>query len=252
MEARRLIVCPSMHTMVPIPVTLSPASHRGHGVVIRMSQSVHPPRRCSMKAQTTPRVRTVQSGQISPACSLAFSVALVIDADNPYSSDLTLARTCIKTDNSEVEVLEDDPRLEEEFRGLCLNDVAARDDEKEVDQHGIEPGQHTNTKFIQDMLKLEIQRSTRNPPMPWCYEQQMYWVWDSSLYLTLLSQPRAPLEPAVFHRPKFFIWLPHCLLGDHIPCPQCKAVGHRSSKGHVVYLQKQGFIENVRWVVDIN
>ncbi|KAF8134402.1 hypothetical protein EV363DRAFT_1561939 [Boletus edulis] len=187
----------------------------------------------------------------------------LIDADNPYSSDLTLAS---KMDNpdSGAEVLEDDPRLEEEFRGLHLNDVAVRDDEKEAYQHGVDPASkpdpragmpawlHAHTKFIQDMLKLEIQRSTRNPPMPRCYEQQTYRVWDSSPYLTLLSQPRAPLEPAVFHRPKFFIWLPHCLLGDRILCPQCKAVGRRSSKGCAVYLQKQGFIENARRVVDIN
>lgn len=189
---------------------------------------------------------------------------IVIDANNPYSSDLVLASTRIKTDSSETKVLEDDPRLEEEFHSLRLHDVAVQDDEKKVGRHGtIDPGQqdsragmpawlHAHTKFVHDMLKMEIQCSTWNPPMPRCYEQQTYWVWDQSPYLMLLSQPCAPLEPVVFHHPKFFVWLPHYLLGDRIPCPQCIADGRRSSKGRAVYLQKQEFIESTRWVVDIN
>lgn len=83
----------------------------------------------------------------------------MIDVDNPYSSDLALANTHIKTDNEAFE--EDDPRLEEEFWGLRLDDAAVRDNENETDRCGIDPGRagsrlgaempswlHTHTKLI--------------------------------------------------------------------------------------------------------
>lgn len=107
-------------------------------------------------------------------------------------------------------------------------------------------------KTVEDMLKKEIKQSTQTPAMPKCYEEQWLWVWDYSPFLTLLTQQNAVIEPSVFYCPAVFIWLPHCLLGDWIPCPQCKANGQLTGQGKTVFVQRLGWIGKARRVVDIN
>lgn len=104
-------------------------------------------------------------------------------------------------------------------------------------------------KVVEMMLKKEIKQSTRTPPMPKCYEQQRLWVGDASPFLTLLTQPNIAVEPSIFHQPAFFVWLPHCLLGDCIPCPQCKANNELTNQGKPVFLQRLGWIGKPRHVV---
>ncbi|KAI6138597.1 hypothetical protein BKA82DRAFT_10464 [Pisolithus tinctorius] len=85
-------------------------------------------------------------------------------------------------------------------------------------------------RVVKEMLKGEIQKSTCNPQYPKCYEAGQFWIGDTSPVLVLLSQSNLIIEPAAFHQPAFFVWLPHCLLGDHIPCLQCKGSGQHDSR----------------------
>ncbi|KAG1721545.1 uncharacterized protein EDB91DRAFT_1064357, partial [Suillus paluster] len=106
-------------------------------------------------------------------------------------------------------------------------------------------------KVVETMLKKEIKQSTRTPAMPKCYEQQQLWVGDASPFLMLLMQPNIAVKPSIFHRPAFFVWLPHCLLGDRIPCPQCKANNKLTNQGKPVFLQQLGWIGKPQRVVDV-
>jgi len=107
-------------------------------------------------------------------------------------------------------------------------------------------------KEVENMLKAEIQQSACNPARPKCYERGHFWVWDKSPLLRLMRQRNYVLEPAVFHHPSFFVWLPHCLLGDRISCPCCKSNNRLTVNGRTIFLQKLGWIGRARRVIDIN
>ncbi|KAJ8582357.1 hypothetical protein M405DRAFT_876164 [Rhizopogon salebrosus TDB-379] len=172
--------------------------------------------------------------------------------ENPYGSDLGVP--ACEGDQGEEESLED------EFRPV------ADDGGEEEDEHGKRTSSTTSGpsrstmplwldaqyKAVEETLKKEIKQSTRSPPMPKCYEQQRLWVGDASPFLTLLTQQNSAVEPSIFHRPTFFVWLPHCLLGDRIPCPQCKSTNRVTDQGKPVFLQRLGWIGKPRRVVDVD
>lgn len=60
------------------------------------------------------------------------------------------------------------------------------------------------------------------------------------------------LEPSMFYRPEFFIWFPHLLLSNGIPCPACRAAGRRrKSDGQEVLLRLHSLPQAPRRIVDL-
>ncbi|KAG1847003.1 hypothetical protein DFJ58DRAFT_843319 [Suillus subalutaceus] len=186
-------------------------------------------------------------------------VLLTVFPENPYGSDLEAPAPRDDTESDRDE----EASLEDEFRPVP--DDGGEDEDTEH-------GRGTSTfgsvgrsssrstmplwlsesyKVVETMLKKEIKQSTRTPAMPKCYEQQRLWVGDASPFLTLLTQPSIAVEPSIFHQPAFFVWLPHCLLGDRIPCPQCKASNELTKQGKPVFLQRLGWIGKPRRAVDV-
>lgn len=102
---------------------------------------------------------------------------------------------------------------------------------------------------MRERLTKEMAASGQQPGLPICYSQGSFYT-SSSPYLH--SRSVFQIGPGVFHQPQFFVWLPHCLLGDRIPCPSCKAAGRKSSKGKTVFLQRLGWVERPRHVVDVD
>jgi len=102
-------------------------------------------------------------------------------------------------------------------------------------------------KSVREQLTIDVQKRAR----PACYDLGTFYTGSTdSPYL--VSRAVFELGPGVFHQPRFFVWLPHCLLGDRIPCPDCKASGRRTPKGQCIFLQKLGWAERPRRVVDID
>ena len=102
---------------------------------------------------------------------------------------------------------------------------------------------------MRERLTKEMAASLQQPGLPICYSQSTFYT-SSSPYLH--SRSVFQIGPSVFHQPQFFVWLPHCLLGDHIPCPSCKAASRKSSKGKMVFLQRLGWVERPQHIVDVD
>ncbi|KAF9231664.1 hypothetical protein BU15DRAFT_82124 [Melanogaster broomeanus] len=193
----------------------------------------------------------------------------VIDSTNIYGSDFPVHGATSDVDQMDPRHSsreDDDDDMEDEFRPQA-------DDEEEGDEvcdggpsltsKASDPKPSTTRstmplwldrrcKEVEQMLKVEIQQSTSSPARPKCYEQGRFWVWDESPLLMLMRRQSYVLEPDVFHRPSFFVWLPHCLLGDRIPCPQCRDNDRLTANGKTVFLQKFGWIGRARRVIDID
>lgn len=106
---------------------------------------------------------------------------------------------------------------------------------------------------VRDRLTVEMERTAkgRQPGRPKCYDDGTFYTGASgSPYL--LSRTMLQIGPGIFHEPVFFVWLPHCLLGDHIPCPSCKRAGRKASNSTLVFLQRLGWVEKPRCVVDVD
>ena len=100
---------------------------------------------------------------------------------------------------------------------------------------------------IRDRLSDEMTRNASHTPT--CYDRQMMYECGENKYLTVAASYDGSFA-STFHRPRYFIWLPH-LLVHQIPCPACKAAGREGVRGPVVYLTEHGFVDSPRRVVDI-
>ncbi|KAG1729206.1 uncharacterized protein EDB91DRAFT_1060137 [Suillus paluster] len=85
--------------------------------------------------------------------------------------------------------------------------------------------------------------------LPTCYDHHTFF--DGAENAFLVARSTFQLTPGLFHQPRFFVWLPH-LLVDRIPCPSCLKAGRQVTRGSRVYLQKHGFANQPRRVVDID
>ncbi|KAK2467285.1 hypothetical protein APHAL10511_000834 [Amanita phalloides] len=179
--------------------------------------------------------------------------------NNPYGSDFSAVGSNHHGPENDDDDDDDDEGLEDEFAEVEGDDedtdTVACDSSSEREhttRSTIPRWLNTHYKAARDMLKREVDESKCRPPMPKCYEQHKLWVWDTEPALAMLTQPQTVLEPALFHKPTFFVWIPHCLINDRIPCPECKAAGRHSQNGGTVYLQKMGWPDKPRRVVDID
>ncbi|CDO73771.1 hypothetical protein BN946_scf185015.g99 [Trametes cinnabarina] len=105
---------------------------------------------------------------------------------------------------------------------------------------------------IRDKLKAEISSTSSKSivGIPRCYQQGRFD--EGSLDPYLSSRQTFQVDPAIFYRPTWFVWLPHCLLGDRIPCPACKAAGRRTRDGKTCFLHQLGWPKTPRRVVDVD
>jgi hypothetical protein len=189
--------------------------------------------------------------------------------DNPHGSDL-LAAQCENVeeggDDEDGGGSPDDEDLEAEFKPVGDDDVEA-----DVPSSGTsaDPQPSLARKpcalrstmptwlaneyaSVREKLTHEIERTASGvrPGRPACYDQGSFYARSGTPYL--LARTVFRIGPGVFQQPDFFVWLPHCLLGDRIPCPSCKVAARHDSNGCPVFLQRLGWVEKPRRVVDID
>ncbi|KAG2103734.1 uncharacterized protein F5147DRAFT_808699 [Suillus discolor] len=184
---------------------------------------------------------------------------------NPYGSDL-------KADNVHEGDEDEDEDMLEEFNLTCED----ADLEDEAESTGDQPmtvnaehemsalsapaqmaRQHARPTLpawlpseyqrLRERLIHEIKNNSSH--LPTCYDRQTFF--DGPENPFLVAKSTFQLTPGLFHQPRFFIWLPH-LLVDRIPCPACLDAGRQPAHGSCVYLQKHGFAQCTRRVVDID
>lgn len=100
---------------------------------------------------------------------------------------------------------------------------------------------------LRERLTAEMKKNVTG--LPQCYQANSFYNGVENQYLAARSTFQ--LSASLFHQPRFFVWLPH-LLVDKIPCPACCAAGRQPVKSSRVYLQKHGFADYSRRVVDID
>lgn len=67
---------------------------------------------------------------------------------------------------------------------------------------------------VREKLSAEIKRDRQ----PGCYSWGSFWEGVTNPFFA--THKRISIEPELFYKPSYFVWLPH-LLVDHIPCPEC-------------------------------
>src|SRR5882762_125191 len=93
---------------------------------------------------------------------------------------------------------------------------------------------------VHDRLTVEMEQTAKGRPK--CYDDGTFYTGVSgSPYL--LSCTMLQIRPGIFHQPIFCVWLPHCLLGNHIPCPSCKRAGRKASNSTPMFLQRLGWVD---------
>lgn len=172
---------------------------------------------------------------------------------NIYGSDLSAAAQCTNTDTNEDEDEElavefsragDDEPSDDAPQESTTNSNATTGSSPRSGKPSWLPSAYAS---LRERLTTEMKRSTTH--MPSCYERCSFYEGTESPFLTARSQFQ--LDAGVFHQAAWFIWLPH-LLVDRIPCPGCIKAGRKSSSGSAVYLQKHGFTDSPRRVVDVD
>lgn len=180
------------------------------------------------------------------------------DVPNPYGSDL---RTAYEIESSEADNNnEEDSDLAGEF-SRC-------DDEELLRNGNVPPDVEVNAtrlgnsqfarsskpswlsieyKQLRERLNEEMRCNTSHAPT--CYDRKSFYEGVDCPFLA--ARVTYQLDAAIFYQPQFFIWLPHCLV-DRIPCPACLEARRQPMSGPTVYLQKHGFTDRCRQVVDIN
>ncbi|GBE82644.1 hypothetical protein SCP_0410290 [Sparassis crispa] len=179
--------------------------------------------------------------------------------NNPHGSDLS-AGQFESSGINDMEQTEGD-EMDEEFHPIGDDDNGIESGEP-LDGEGRQRAQLRSSmplwlaneyNIVREKLTKEIDKTALSRTIsgrPDCYMQRSFYETVSNPYL--LASSSFQIDPAVFYQPVFFIWLPHCLLGDRIPCPACHKAGRLSRDGKTVFLQKHGWVDKPRRVVDID
>ncbi|KAF8953970.1 hypothetical protein BDZ97DRAFT_2082274 [Flammula alnicola] len=140
----------------------------------------------------------------------------------------------------------DDDDLSEEFRSIGDDNDDPDPPPNKKTRSTMPTWLASKYQLIRDQVTTEISKTKQ----PACYRQGTFYMSDQNV---LLSQRGVlDIEPSVFHRKPWFVWLPHCLLGDRIPCPDCRSSHRKSSNGGPVFLQSLGWNDKARRVVGID
>ena len=171
---------------------------------------------------------------------------------NPYGSDLDAAKEASKLPE------EEDAMMREEFSKSCdheesereggANETSATDMQGSKVRGSAKPNWLPNEyQRLRERLTVEMNQNSSH--MPSCYERNSFYDGTDSTFLAARSTFQ--LDGSIFYQPLFFIWLPHTLV-DRIPCPACLEARRFRNVGSVVHLQKHGFTDMARHVVDID
>jgi hypothetical protein len=173
---------------------------------------------------------------------------------NPYGSDVAAAEVCDDDQDEDEEMLDEfadvceDEDLEDNSveRGLAPDpDLAAT--AKQKVRSTMPTWLASEYQNLRERLFHEIRSNSSH--LPTCYDHRTFF--DGIDNAFLVARSTFQLTPGLFHQPRFFVWLPH-LLFDRIPCPSCLKAGRQVTRGSRVYLQKHGFANQPRRVVDID
>jgi len=189
--------------------------------------------------------------------------------DNPYGSDLVAGGVIGggDDDNDNDELEEGAPELEQEFMPWSDEETFGGEQEtSHVTDAGASetaagdtrlPGQPRSTMpmwlkndylRVRDRLIKEMRHNSSR--MPTCYDCYTFYDGADNCFLAARASYDG-LAAGIFHQPQYFVWLPH-LLVDRIPCPACKEAKRGSANKPAVYLQKHGFVDSPRRVVDVD
>ena len=172
---------------------------------------------------------------------------------NPYGSDLSAAQEASES-TAEEEVL-----MREEFSNSCdqesegdggANDHPAANETPSTGKaRGSAKPKWLPNEYQRLRERLTVEMNQNSSHMPSCYERNSFYNGTDSTFLAARSTFQ--LDAGIFYQPLFFIWLPHVLV-DRIPCPACLEAHRVRQLGSVVHLQKHGFTDMARRVVDID
>lgn len=178
---------------------------------------------------------------------------------NPYGSDLNAAQ-----ETSESTGEEEDTVVREEFSKSCDHEESERDGgatsnmanetSPATGTQGSKSRGSAKPKWLPNEYqrlreRLTVEMNQNSSRMPSCYERNSFYDGTDSTFLAARSTFQ--LNAGIFYQPLFFIWLPHVLV-DRIPCPACLEAHRVQHLGSVVHLQKHGFTDMARRVVDID
>ncbi|KAF8833122.1 hypothetical protein BDN67DRAFT_986235, partial [Paxillus ammoniavirescens] len=102
-------------------------------------------------------------------------------------------------------------------------------------------------QHLRECLAAEMKKSLAG--LLQCYQWNMFCDGVENQYLAVRSMFQ--LSASLFHQPQFFVWFPHVLI-DKIPCPACHDASRQPVKSSCIYLQKCGFADYPRRVVDVD
>ncbi|KAI0683211.1 hypothetical protein BC835DRAFT_1311178, partial [Cytidiella melzeri] len=152
---------------------------------------------------------------ISPAVAPAVEDLGDIGCEELQSLDELLNRSPVDVENSEEPI---------------VADVA---DDKDLDNNSEDTGNNAEQPIHGSPTCYDSGSFEMNPPSP-----------------VFATHNVVQIVPSTFYKARFFIWLPHTL--GRIPCPECKEAGWYGEKGRPVLLQKLGWPQGPRRVVDVN
>jgi hypothetical protein len=181
---------------------------------------------------------------------------LLPNLPNPYGSDLNAAKESTASEEDDSDVM-----MREEFSNSCDHEESEREGEaneaNETSASGAQGSKARGSakpnwlpneyKRLRERLTVEMNQNSSH--MPSCYERNSFYDGTDSTFLAARSTFQ--LDAGIFYQPLFFVWLPHVLV-DRIPYPACLTARRVRNLGSVVHLQKHGFTDMARRVVDID
>ncbi|KAH8068402.1 hypothetical protein BXZ70DRAFT_1069038 [Cristinia sonorae] len=100
---------------------------------------------------------------------------------------------------------------------------------------------------VREQLRAEMKANPSRRPT--CYDQGSFYFGPHSAFFP--CSQRYQITPEDVDPTTFFVWLPHCLQRERIPCPECTAAD-RKKNGETIHLRALGWPKLPRRVVDID
>jgi hypothetical protein len=163
-------------------------------------------------------------------------------SNNRYGSDLTAPEDNLEDDDASD--------ITEEFQDIGDDNESSDEPSNFEKKH---PSRSSMPTWIDNEYKAirdKVMKEIKDTGLPACYVNGTFSMGSENPFL--LHRTKFTVNPDFFYHQPFFIWLPHCLLGDRIPCPACLSNCRKTFNNSAIYLQSLGWVEKARRVVDIN
>jgi len=139
----------------------------------------------------------------------------------------------------EFNSLPDDEERDEQNAGQDQRSEAPNVKERSTLPTWLEVDYADMRERLTDEMKKNVSRR------PSCYVRGSFI--DGSPSPFLVAEKKYQIQPEVFYKPKYFIWIPHTIVG-RIPCPGCRT----AKNGNTIYLSPNSFPKSPRRVVDLD